>query len=271
MASRECPICGKTIRLENIERHYENVHPGKAVPVALLKEEQRAIRESRRTSAPGLRNSGRPPYVLVAIVLVIVVAGLAGAVYVVSGPGKSGTPNADVVTYCGGEGTVQHYHPLLVINLNGVQQHLPYDSTQSADVGFINVAGFTNPAFFCSPGEIHALHTHDGSGIIHVELPGAITQTPALGDFFRIWGEPLLPTQVWTFSGTLRATMIDADTGHSADYSVNPQSIPLYAPAGGPNANVYPIPPSLILNGQFGNGASSGMYSGELIYLNITR
>jgi hypothetical protein len=260
MSSRECPVCGKTIRLENVVRHYENVHPGKTVPPALVKEE-RIARESRRRAAPARSVRRVPSAAIVAIAIVLVLVGVAGAAYVLRGgsPG-SGT---DVVTYCGGEGTAQHYHPLLIVNVNGAQQHIP------ADIGVTNEPGHTNPSYYCQAGQLHALHTHDGSGIIHAELPGSITSTPSLGDFFTIWGEPLLPSQVWTFSGPVRATMYDMGTGTSTDYSANPRDIPMYAPGSGSDA--HSIPQGLIFNGLYGNGDSNGMFSGEIIWLNVTR
>jgi hypothetical protein len=41
------------------------------------------------------------------------------------------------------------------------------------------------------------LHTHDTTGVIHVESPTSRLYT--LGQFFDIWGMPLTPTQVATF------------------------------------------------------------------------
>lgn len=180
----------------------------------------------------------------------------------------------NVVTYCGGEGTAAHYHPLLVINDNGVQQHLPYDSSQPADIGYLNSPGFTNPSLYCAttaagPG-IHALHTHDGSGIIHAELPSRVQGTPSLGDFFQIWGEPLNSSSVWTFTGSVTATVLDMDTGARTTYSADPTAIPLYQPAAGPFGNAYAIPSSLIFGGTYGGGQSGGLFSGEIIWLNVS-
>jgi hypothetical protein len=184
------------------------------------------------------------------------------------------SPGTDVVTYCGGEGTAAHYHPLLVIDVDGTQQPLPYDQGQSADIGYIDSPGYTNASLYCptsavGPG-IHALHTHDGSGIIHAELPPNVRGTPTLEDFFEIWGEPLSSSSVWTYSGSVRATVLDSDTHRTTDYSSNPGSIPLYASAAGPTANPYPIPQSLIFNGKYGEGESGGTFSGEVIWLNVT-
>ena len=179
---------------------------------------------------------------------------------------------ANVVTYCGGEGTSAHYHVLLIIDDNGVQQRMPYDPGQSSDIGYIDQAGFTNPGLYCSDGGIHAIHTHDGSGILHLELPSSISLNPppTLGDFFQIWGEPLSSSGVWSFSGQVTAQVHYTYSDQTVGYSSNPASIPLAVPPGGPNNNPYVIPQHLIFDGAYGNGDSGGMFSGEIIWLNVT-
>lgn len=179
-------------------------------------------------------------------------------------------PGIDVVTYCGGEGTAAHYHPLLVINVNGAQQRLPYDPSQSADIGYINDPAFTNPNLYCPNGGIHALHTHDGSGVIHAELPSGVKATPTLGNFFTIWGQPLSSTQVWNYSGRVTAQVTNMNSGSTTDYSSDPSNIPLYTPPGGGFSNPFGVPQNLIFNGAYGNGQSGGTFDGEIIWLNVT-
>ena len=205
---------------------------------------------------------------LIGLVAVGAVALLLGYLFVVN----PAPPGSNVVTYCGGEGTAAHYHPLLVIDVNGVQQPLPYDPSQSADIGFIHDPAYTNPSMYCPAGGIHALHTHDGSGIIHAELPSTVPTDPppTLGDFFTIWGQPLSSSQVWSHSGTVDATVHQMSTGRNTDYSADPASIPLTLPSQGPTSNPYPIPQGLIFNGQYGGGESGGGFSGEIIWLNVT-
>ncbi len=262
---RECPECGSSVKLENMKRHYANVHPGKDPAAAISEEEHREIVRSSRPSGSA---QIRATWLKVALVAVVIVAaGYFGLPYILGAhPGA----NTDIVTYCGVEGSVEHYHPLLVINYNGVHENLSYVQGAGADIGGINAPGFTNPAYYCGSGQLHVLHTHDGSGIIHVELPFAPASAPTLGQFFTIWGEPLTPSQVWSYSGHVTAQVYDSDTRASADFSSNPASIPLYVPAGGPQSNVFGIPQSLILNGAYGDGASGGTFSGEIIWLNVT-
>lgn len=218
----------------------------------------------RATSSHSLRS------ILLTIAAVAIVLSLVAAYFVIYHPAP---PSSDVVTYCGGEGSSAHYHTLLVIEDNGVQEPLPYQPGAGGDIGFLDSPEFTNPSLYCPSGGIHALHTHDGSGIIHAELPSSVTDsgiTPTLGDFFTIWGQNLTSSHVWTYSGHLTATVLDSDNGKRSDYSSDPASIPLSPSSQGPTANPYPIPSNWIFNGQYGGGASGGYFAGEIIWLNVT-
>ena len=249
--------------------------PGRALKAVYFQRRARADRGGKdrkgETFASGPSSGRRLTRRTLAVGVVALLIASVVVYLVVFAPSSPGT---NIVTYCGGEGSASHYHPLLVIDVDGTQQPLPYDRSQSADIGFIDSPGYTNPSLYCpstaiGPG-IHALHTHDGSGIIHAELPPNVAGTPTLGNFFEIWGEPLSHSAVWTYSGSVTATVLDSDTHQTTDYSSNPASIPLYAPAAGPTANPYAIPQSLIFNGQYGEGSSGGTYSGEIIWLNVT-
>src|SRR5438552_608017 len=195
------------------------------------------------------RNAARPFRIRkspVAVVLVVVVIGV-GAYYA-SFPRE---PSGDkVLTYCGAEGIVMHYHARLVIKYNGVQEHLPHDPPgESGYIGFLPQD--TSSAYQCPSGGFHALHTHDGSGIIHCELPWGDV-TPNLGEFFTIWGQPLSSGGAWIYSGSVSAKVVDMDAHTTTDYSSNPAIIPFDHPAGGPYSNPYSIPQNLIFYGQYG-------------------
>ncbi len=257
MSMRACPECGSSVKLENMKRHYANVHPGKDPSAAISDQEHREIVRTSRVG--GSSTSRRRVAVAALVILALVGVGYFGLPYIL---GSHPNANFNVLTYCGGEGSIEHYHPLLVINVNGAQQPVP------ADIGL--TPSETNPAYPCSSGG-HGIHTHDTSGIIHLELPAVPATTPTLGDFFTIWGQTLGPSGVWTYSGTVRTTMYDSDTHGSTDFSSNPTSLPLYPSPQGPTANPYPIPQNLIFYGQGGNdGASGGVFSGEIIWVNVT-
>lgn len=67
------------------------------------------------------------------------------------------------------EGTILHTHQHLDIYLNGQKVTLP------ANVGIDDAKGFISP-----------IHTHDDTGMIHVESP--VAESFYLGQFFDIWG-----------------------------------------------------------------------------------
>jgi hypothetical protein len=79
---------------------------------------------------------------------------------------------------------------------------------------------------------IYWLHTHDTSGVIHIETP--ITEfrtTFTLGDFFSVWGQPVDSSQVGPASvgsGRSMKVWVQADASAQADsWSKNPATIPL--------------------------------------------
>ncbi|HEY0517578.1 MAG TPA: hypothetical protein VGD00_10690 [Solirubrobacteraceae bacterium] len=75
-----------------------------------------------------------------------------------------------------------HIHVLLRIYLNGLLAPLP------AEIGL-------DPAH----GVESSMHTHDSTGIIHMEAPRPFNYT--LGDFFAVWGVKLGPAQLGGLKG----------------------------------------------------------------------
>ena len=114
--------------------------------------------------------------------------------------GKSIWKDGDV--YGGGQGSpvdgikcevteqvIFHIHPHLDIFDRGTQIQIP------KYVGMVPGAN--------GGGCLYWVHTHDGSGIIHIEAPELATYT--LGNFFHIWGESLSRNAVGTLSGPVTA------------------------------------------------------------------
>lgn len=93
-----------------------------------------------------------------------------------------------------GEGTAEHYHAHLDVIVNG--QPVPV----AADVGVDDQSQ-----------RISALHTHDGSGVIHIEAPTVGTAF-YLGQLFREWNVALAADRI----GGLRT-----DATHSLTVYVN--------------------------------------------------
>ena len=178
MATQRCPICGVSVKSENLARHLEAQHPRDAKATA-AREKIRRQPAPRAAKPAGRRiRLGRFHYLAIAVVVLVILA-----IYLIP---RASVSQFDVVNSCGAEGFAEHYHPLLIINDHGTHQHLPYDSSQGADIGYVNRPGFTNKDLYCSYGQLHAMHTHDGSGIIHIEGPDPNRQY-TLGDFFAVW------------------------------------------------------------------------------------
>jgi hypothetical protein len=89
----------------------------------------------------------------------------------------------------------QHIHAHLTIIANGVQRAIPLA---------VGVPGAEVISNFVVDGRcFYWLHTHDATGIVHVEAPVSTAFT--LGEFFAVWGEPLTRTNVGGFEGAVVA------------------------------------------------------------------
>jgi len=75
-----------------------------------------------------------------------------------------------------GQGVLTHIHMHLDVFVNGKKKTVP------ALIGIFNTAG----------GFITDIHTHDTTGIIHVESPSK-SQNFSLGEFFGVWGVRFTP------------------------------------------------------------------------------
>jgi hypothetical protein len=89
-----------------------------------------------------------------------------------------------------------HVHAHLSLFYKGQQIAIPYG------IGIVQPFQVRN-GFVGMGAGIYWLHTHDATGIIHVESPDNRTYT--LGQFFDIWGQPLDGGNVAGLTGTLRA------------------------------------------------------------------
>lgn len=90
-----------------------------------------------------------------------------------------------------------HVHVHLSIFVNGEAKSVP------AEIGFVSQTGGSR----C----IYWLHTHDKSGKLHVESDAPRKYT--LGEFFRIWGQPLEATNVAGFTGLpIRLFVVDGSS-----------------------------------------------------------
>lgn len=108
----------------------------------------------------------------------------------------------------GREQLAYHIHQHLFILVDGNSQTVP---------AYVGIPG--GPLL---PKCVYWLHTHDESGVIHVESPVQALYT--LGQFFDIWGQPLNRASIATHpvAGGRLSVFVDGN-----QYSGNPRNIPL--------------------------------------------
>ena len=87
----------------------------------------------------------------------------------------------------GGSGPM-HIHPRLAIYNGAAQVTIPTNIGIDQNLW----RDHTLDQYTEGPG-VSPLHTHDSSGVIHVE--SKVTRDFTLGEFFKIWGQPLGPQQ----------------------------------------------------------------------------
>ena len=107
-----------------------------------------------------------------------------------------------------------HVHAHLALFNKGQQIAIPYG------IGIVKPFQVNNGFVGMGQG-IYWLHTHDATGIIHVESPDDRTYT--LGNFFNIWGQTLTSGNVAGLKGLVHA-FVDGKA-----YSGNPRNIVLGA------------------------------------------
>ena len=92
-----------------------------------------------------------------------------------------------------------HFHAHLALFYRGKQIAIPYG------IGIVKPFQAEN-GFVGSGSAIYWVHTHDATGIIHIESPDERPYT--LGNFFDIWGEPLSRKGVAGLQGAVK-TYVD--------------------------------------------------------------
>ncbi len=99
----------------------------------------------------------------IAAVVLIVGGGLGGLIWLIANQPK--TPESEIISQSG-----IHWHPELSIYIKGKPQEIP------ANLGI----GVTH----------QPIHTHDTTGVLHLEIQGLVTKDAIkLGQFFKIWGK----------------------------------------------------------------------------------
>ena len=121
---------------------------------------------------------------------VLAYGGTVGSPHWQNGNTSTGGTGADVdgLVCASGMAELYHVHAHLAIVSDGQWLALP------ANVGILSQCNYE-------------MHTHDSTGIIHIETPNMKTFT--LGQFFDIWGQTLSNTNVAGVTGTVVAYVND--------------------------------------------------------------
>jgi len=140
---------------------------------------QRPARRSARTPRAGRRAAARVwwrrPRIYVPALGVALLVVVALAVRGADGGAAPGSVAEAAVPCSGAEMTRYHIHAHIEIDIRGARQTVP------GDVGH-------------RPTCLYWLHTHDDTGLIHVEADVAVNYT--LGQFFTVWDQQLSQEQV---------------------------------------------------------------------------
>jgi hypothetical protein len=111
-----------------------------------------------------------------------------------------------------------HIHAHLAIYVHGQQKLIPYGIGIVPPYKLVNTA---NGVFVAGGSKFYWLHTHDETGLIHIESP--MQRTFTLGDLFDVWHQPLSPTQVGPNAGKV-VVFVD-----NIPFNGDPRAVPLTA------------------------------------------
>lgn len=97
MGMKKCPVCGVSVKAENLERHVRNQHPRDQVDLSetLTPEDREAIKESKSAGRPGLTQGGRRLLIIVGIVIAVVIVAAVGIQYLSRPNVNPGSPAPD--------------------------------------------------------------------------------------------------------------------------------------------------------------------------------
>jgi len=169
------------------ERPHGSQRPrGSQQKLAEIRRQQRARQTRIRILA------GAAVLAAIALVVVAVIAFTGGRTTAQKSPRAATGAMVDGIRCQASEQVAYHIHAHLAIYVSGSRQVVP------AGIGIPGSQQVVNG--FVEGGKcLYWLHTHDTTGIIHVESPAERVYT--LGQFFDIWGRPLSGTQVGGATG----------------------------------------------------------------------
>jgi len=155
LESEKCPICGTSVKKENLKGHLERVHPKRAGPIA---QGQQVVQ-----TVPVFRSHRmRTVMILALVALVVIGVSVAAAQFSAANTMR------------------MHWHPILTITGSPV--------TVPAQIGIDQSLWKDHTLDQYGIGGLSPLHTHDTSGTIHVESNTVRDFT--LHEFLAVWGQP---------------------------------------------------------------------------------
>jgi len=138
----------------------------------LTRQERRREEQQRREEER--RHAARRKRITIFSIIGVVALAVAGLVYLVVAqsqtPANAAYPVVDNISCQSTEQGGTHIHAHVTMYVNGTKTPIP------ANVGIA-------PDSSC----LYWLHTHDDTGVIHIEAPGGVSAT--FGNFLDIWGQ----------------------------------------------------------------------------------
>ncbi|MFI5268710.1 MAG: hypothetical protein ACHQ7M_15150 [Chloroflexota bacterium] len=157
-------------------------------------------------------------------IVIFLVAGRApsatSTAFLAPAPSYAGHPTIDNIQCQNTEQVAYHIHSHLAVFVDGQPRGVPEGIGIAAPRQSQNTA---DGPFVIAGGCFYWLHTHDRTGVIHIESPNE--QPYTLGNFFDMWQQPLSASQAGPATGTLIAYV------NGQRYQGDPRQIQLAAHA----------------------------------------
>ena len=157
LETEKCPVCGASVKKENLRSHYAKVHPGKVT----------SLTQPKTLTSAGSGSIFRSHRKRNILALSLVALGVIGISFAAASYDRG-----------------VHWHPVLSItsNTSGAV-------TVPAQIGIDQSLWKDHSLDQYGEGGLAPLHTHDTSGTIHVEV-NTSHRDFTLHEFLAIWGQP---------------------------------------------------------------------------------
>jgi hypothetical protein len=156
-------------------------------------------------------------------------------------------PSVDAILYTPmviGDSLATHFHPHLTIMIGKKQQTIP------TGIGILGAKG------------VLPIHTHDSSGILHVEtiVPN---MTFRLQDFFAIWGQDFTPTDILGHHADAHHKIVMTVNGVQSKAFGNLVLSPDQGPITNGNNQLLSNPPGIVITYETIGGGGGGVHHAQ--------